>query len=303
MDWSRFTLQDGKEIIAAPCVEIVTFSSQPPTIEGGKGFARFVRTFASRFGDRLTFYRTGDMKRFRPVDKRTLDAVNHWFSDEKLLAKKMLALVAHSGDSQRSAMPPGLKLMLWGFDKPPCFVFRMALPVEVANAPDDLIAFVQDALPDFPLDSGYCGYSFVWDESSVDAKALEWAGPLLLRHPGLDYESPVALSNAASEGIVAVSWLTFLGPQITQELGGLKALAKAIPKGGSVLPLGHGGVLLRAGERPELGDVNRRDLLPLYRAVGRLVSPRRASDEALDDLLIEGMQEEAALAWLRRFFV
>ena len=30
---------------------------------------------------------------------------------------------------------------------------------------------------------------------------------------------------------------------------------------------------LRAGKQPELGDVNRRDRLPLYRAVGRLEPP------------------------------
>ena len=48
--------------------------------------------------------------------------------------------------------------------------------------PDNLVGFVQDALADFPLTSGYCGYSFVWDESSVDgeAEANKWAGPLLL---------------------------------------------------------------------------------------------------------------------------
>ena len=302
MDWSQFTLNDEKEVIAAPCVDVVAFSVQPPTAAGGKGFDRFVRTFAKRYGKKLTFYRTGDMKKFRRVDDDTLDAPYHWFADPKMLAKKQLALVAHSGPTERSALPPGLKLMLWGFDQPPSFVFRMMLPVEVADKPDDLIAFVQDALTDFPLASGYCGYSFVWDESSVDEAANAWAGPLLLRYPGFNYESPVALSNAASDGVVGVSWLTFLGPEITNDLGGLKKLTKAAPTGVSVLPLGKDGALIRAGKQPELGDVNRRDRLPSYGAVGRMVAPRRASDEELEDLLIEGMSEEAALDWLRRFF-
>jgi hypothetical protein len=303
MDWSTFTLTDNKGIIiAAPCVDVVAFSSQPATAASGKGFERFVRTFAKRYGSRLTFSRTGDMKRFRPVEKQSLDAPSHWFSDTKLLATKMLAFVAHSGEVERSAMPAGLKLMLWGFDKPPCFVFRMTLPVDAAQNPEDVVAFAQDALREFPLDHGYCGYSLVWDETSADAEAIRWAGPLYLRHPGLNYESAVALSNAASDGVVAVSWLTFLGPQITAALGGPKKLAKAIPSGVSMLPLGEGGTLLRAGERPELGDVNRRERLPLYRAVGRLVSPHRASDEELEDLLVEGMSEEASVEWLHRFF-
>jgi len=302
MDWSRLTLTEGKAVIAAPCVDVVAFSSEPPTAAGAKGFDRFLRTFAGRFGDRLTFYRTGDMKKYRGVDGRTLDAPYHWFTDVKVLSKKMLALLAHSGEAEGRAMPPALELMLWGFDTPPQFAFRMALPVETADKPDALVKFVQDALADFPLAHGFCGYSFTWDQMSVDAEAKEWAGPLLLRHPGLNYGSVSALSRAASSGVVAVSWLTFLGPEISEELGGQKALAKAAPTGVSVLPLGKGGVLLRAGKQPELGDVNRRERLPLYRAVGRLVSPRRASDEELEDLNIQGMSDEAAIDWLRRFF-
>jgi TseV toxin immunity protein TsiV len=302
MDWSRFTLTEGKAVIATPCVDVVAFSSEPPTPAGAKGFDRFLRTFADRFGDRLTFYRTGDMKKYRRVDARTLDGPYHWFTDVKVLKKKMLALVAHSGAAERTAAPPALDLMLWGFDDPPQFAFRMALPVEVADKPDALVKFVQDALAEFPLAHGFCGYSFEWDEMSVDEEANEWAGPLLLRHPGLNYMSAVALSRAASSGVVAVSWLTFLGPEISQALGGQKALTKAAPAGVSVLPLGKGGVLLRAGKQPELGDVNRRERLPLYRSVGRLVSPSRASDEELEDLNIQGISDEAAIDWLRRFF-
>ena len=53
----------------------------------------------------------------------------------------------------------------------------------------------------------------------------------------------------------------------------------------------------------QLGDVNRQELLPAYRAVGRLVAPRRATDEAFEDVVIEGMTEENAHDWLRRLFV
>ena len=304
MNWSKFTLKDGKHILAAPCLEIVAFSYEHPAASG-PGFERFLQTFAGRFDDHLRFYRTGDMKQFRPFDGRSLDAPFHWFTDEKILATKMLNFEAHSGDSKLNVCPPALDLILWGFDEPPCFVFRMALPVEVGEAPDDVVSFVQEALADFPLESGYCGYSLIWNKTdlSLREEVCSWAAPLHLRHPGLGYGNAVILSNAADQGVVAVSWLTLLGPRITAELGGREVLESQCPADVSVLPLGRSGALLQAGVAPELGDVNRHDLLPAYRAVGQFVVPRRTTDDALDDLVIEGMTEEDANDWLRRFFI
>jgi hypothetical protein len=62
-------------------------------------------------------------------------------------------------------------------------------------------------------------------------------------------------------------------------------------------------VILRAGDAPQIGDVNRQETVPIYGAVGKLVAHVVAPDEALDQIFIKGMSEEAAHDWLRRFFV
>jgi hypothetical protein len=100
-----------------------------------------------------------------------------------------------------------------------------------------------------------------------------------------------------------VSWLTLLGPALTAALGGGDALARNAPAEVGVLPLGQGGAMLRAGEAPALGDANRRDPLPVYQAVGRMVTTVVAPDEALDEVAVDGMQGDDAYDWLRRFFV
>ena len=302
MNWSKFTLKDGNKILAAPCLEVVAFSYDPPT-ESGPGFERFLRMFAERFGDRLKFYRTGDMKQFRSFDHRSFDAPYHWFSDNKVLATTMLGFHAHAGGSGRQVYPPAVKISLWGFEEKPHFAFRMGLPIEMGETPNDVVSFVQEALADFPLENGYCGYSFVWDNTSADKKVSAWVAPLLRRHPGLGNGNPVKLWNAADQGVAAVSWLTFLGPRLTADLGGREVLEQKCPPDVSVLPLGSGGTLLQAGPAPELGDVNRQDLLPAYRAVGQLVAPRRTPDEVFENLRIPVMSKEDANDWLRRFFV
>ena len=304
MNWQILTLTKSKHILAVPCLEVVAFSYASP-LGSGQGFACVLQAFARRFADQLGFYRTGDMKRFRSFAQRALEAPYHWFSDEELLATAMLGFQAHSGATAAEVFPPAVDLTLMGFDEPPRFVFQMTLPVEESDSPEDLISFVREALAEFPLDSGHCGYSVLWEPSEIadEEEIFAWLVPLLLRYPGLGYCDGVTLSNAANRGVVAVSWLTFLGSQITADLGGREALASRSPSEVSILPLGNGGTLLRAGAAPQLGDVNRQDLLPVYRAVGQLVAPRRASDEAFEDVVISGMSEETTNDWLRRFFV
>lgn len=302
MDAEKLTLKFDKRVAAVPCLELVAFSFGAPA--DGTGFARFLRVFCEAFGDRLSVYRTGDMKRFRPFDAQALEGPRHWFSDPALLATKLLGFEAHAGATGRDIAAPAIDISLMGNFEPQRYVFRMVLPVESGGSPDLVIRLVQDALAEFPLASGYCGYSLLWDrDPSVDRAICEWAAPLLRRHPGLGYGKPVSITNGSEMGLAVVSWLTLLGPGLTAALSGGDALAQNAPAEVSVLPLSQGGAMLRAGEAPALGDVNRRDPLPVYQAVGRMVAPVVAPDEALDEVAVDGMQGDDAYDWLRRFFV
>lgn len=302
MDAEKLTLKFDDRVAAVPCVELVAFSFAAPA--DGAGFARFLRVFCEAFGDRLAVYRTGDMKRFRPFDVKSLEGPSHWFSDPALLATKLLGFEAHAGATGRDIAAPAIDISLMGNFDPQRYVFRMVLPVESGDSPDLVIRLAQDALAEFPLDSGYCGYSLLWDrDPSVDRAICEWAAPLLRRHPGLGYGKPVSIANASEMGLAVVNWLTLLGPELTAAMKGGDALAQNAPAEVGVLPLGQGGAMLRAGEAPGLGDVNRRDPLPLYQAVGRLVAPVVAPDEALDEVAVDGMEGDDAYDWLRRFFV
>jgi TseV toxin immunity protein TsiV len=303
MDRSKFTLREGDRTVASLCVEVVAFSYSTPAATA-RGFDHALHTFAKYYGKQLKFYKTGDMKSYREVDNRTLDIPYHWFSSEKDIATKMLAFFAHSGDTNKSIETPGPDLTLWGFHKPSFHVFRAALPVGLADHPDEIVAFVREALQEFPLTTGYCGYSYFCDFTLDRRKVEPWAGPLLLRHPGLNYGNKMPFTNVADKGVAVVSWLTLLGRETSDDLGGLAALEAAVPDTVSIVPIDTGGVLLRAGDVPQLGDVNRHDLLPLYHAVGQIVSPRRVSDDDFDKLVaIRGIPKEARVDWLRRFFV
>jgi len=169
MDWSSFTLTDGDRTLASPCVEIVAIS-YGSAAANGKGLDHGLRVFAKRFGKQLKFYRTGDMKAFRPVDAKTLAGPYSWFASEKILTTKMLGFFAHSGGAKTDFQTPSVQLTLWGFDDPPFYIFRMALPIELAEDPDKVVAFVQDALAEFPLDNGFCGHALFYHPATDGAR-------------------------------------------------------------------------------------------------------------------------------------
>ncbi|WP_431108725.1 type VI immunity family protein [Variovorax paradoxus] len=304
MDEALFTLTDDGESVATPCVEIVAFAYGVPE-NIGAGLARFLRVYMDAFGNQQRFYRTGDMKRFRANDAKAIEGPDHWFSDSGMLATKLLSHRAHSGKKAGQIQSPSIRMSLAGPLDPPRFVLRMALPARWGDQPDQVIALAQEALAEFPLSSGYAGYSLLWEDadSLVDREVLQWSIPLMLRYPGLGYGDALRMSNGAQHGVAAVNWLTFLGADAAAALGGLAALEQRAPARVSALALGKAGVILRAGDAPQIGDLNRQDTVPPYGAVGKLVAPVVAPDEALDQIYIKGMSEERAYDWLRRFFV
>ncbi len=107
-------------------------------------------------------------------------------------------------------------------------------------------------------------------------------------------------SFAITKGIKCVNWLTFLNQEHCERLGGVARLIKLLGKEITVHPLPNG-IMIQAGSAPETGDVNRRQGLPLYHRVGRVLAPLRAKDHAAF-FGREGVpNEEATKRWLGRF--
>ena len=143
-----------------------------------------------------------------------------------------------------------------------------------------------------------------WDELDYDRDRLAkpWTGGHLKRHPGLWSQSPIgSIACRLYNGLQSVSWLTFLGSDYTEKLGGKDALQAQLEGAAEVSPLGQGGCLIKAGDAPELGDVNRQDILPSYRAVWSALEPVRADEDALAELWVDGMEIDDMQVWFKRF--
>lgn len=123
-----------------------------------------------------------------------------------------------------------------------------------------------------PFSSGYCSLALNREDWAVAATESFVAGKAL-RHPGLDIHQITNTAIRIGDDVRGAYWLTLLSPQALERLDmTAETLAKTLGPDIQVHRLVNG-VAIQAGERPELGDRNRREALPLVRKVAAVVAP------------------------------
>jgi hypothetical protein len=90
------------------------------------------------------------------------------------------------------------------------------------------------------------------------------------RSHGYDVANTLYTNTALGDRSRGARWLTMLGTDLVDRLGGKSALAAKLIDGVDVVEGAHG-ILLRAGKAPEIGDVNRQQSTPLLASVAEAI--------------------------------
>jgi Type VI immunity for VRR-NUC len=269
--------------------------------EHAAGVEHFYATAVKRIGAHLRFFQTDTMRKPRPIKNRSADdlaALLHIGEKVPVFYK----LFAESENAAREASHYSIainanRLELGG-------ALRLALPVEdVLEREADFVALARELTQKLAFSSGYAGFSFNRaEESDLESTGREQSAALSHRWQGIDVESLSTTLYAIRQGLKSAGWLTLVGRKLVDTLGGAEALARALPGEVTMHTLPFG-VLIQAGPRPQLGDVNRREDLPLYRAVGRVLAPVRspAHPPFLYKSAAEGEDDGWTEKWLARF--
>lgn len=150
---------------------------------------------------------------------------------------------------------------------------------------------------------GCAGFTLIFATgmSQNTAHALQ----LIQRFPGFDVANSVDFileAKATHNRIKSINWLTVLRDDIVAELGGYDRV-RGYLEPTCRLHRYSGGIVIQAGERPQLGDTQRGDIPEAYRLVARVTRPVRF--EQYDEALFRvprGMDKRSeTLAWVRRF--
>jgi hypothetical protein len=231
----------------------------------------------------LTLYATESMNEHKPVNKRVMGMLGTWLAPDAP-QRPYVALELKSSPTPQDA--PHLKYAVWGDISTQSNIISMAFPLVFGQEKtDEMLALVTQLAELIPFRSGLAGYSFECSRYAK-RKSETHAWSTSMRHPGVDIvRIPVdakALGKVTSEvdstapigsqGVKGVGWLTLLDTSLCRELGGVAALRRKLPASIEVLECRHG-VILQAGPKPELGDINRGETLPLYREIYKLLVP------------------------------
>lgn len=292
---------DG-ERVCVPCFEVVLFSSSPLHAQARAHsilLSRFIECHA-RF---LRFYATATSDRLMSTTSKRLQSRIRLSSLERHVGDTV-GLFAHSGLSDRAVMPAGLDF--FHDDSEPAAAhayFRGVFPIDVAfDRTDEFVSEIVELIGDYPFSHGYAGLSYFWQvlDPWVHEAVTEQQAGLLHRHPGLGYGHPMEFAEVALQGLIGISWLTLIGKSVASSSTVARRLGRELTKLVSIQQL-PGGTLLRLGDRPEIGDRNRRKTLPLYGAVGRALDPFKAP---ADEVWIDGMDPDSdeMESWFHRFF-
>jgi len=150
---------------------------------------------------------------------------------------------------------------------------------------------------------GTGGFTFIF--ASGMAQNTKYALQMMKRFPGFDFIDGVSFTREAGtvhNRIKSVNWLTVLGDELVSELGGIGPMRSALEPVCKVHEY-PGGVVIQAGEAPQLGDIATDNIPEAYRMVARYTKSVRFEDydEALFRVAPGLDRKEETLSWIRRF--
>jgi hypothetical protein len=278
-----------------------------PFNEYPDAFLKAFEFLANPLREYLNWYQNDTMDRVSPVTSRTFSSPKTWVTRGKQDVARSLYL---KGAREKTAV--GQYVVDFEYlpdealysDSNTPFI-RQGTPSELLESdPNAFLGTAKQLCDLLPFLSGHVGYCLEISPY-FEVEGQRAAYPLAMHHPGLNIASDHATWPLRHEkGAETVNWLTLLGEIPLNKLGGIDELRLKLADAPDVEFIeAKYGLILKAGGKPQLGNTNRGDDLPLYKTVYRAIKP------VLDPVIRDfrpfnlGTTDDADYTerWLRRF--
>jgi hypothetical protein len=257
--------------------------------------------------DALRFYATENMRRHRPVTKKTLTILPARLETP---SAKPEYIVLELKDGERPEDAPKHFFKVVGSEKGSigykehlanavCLAFP---PGTVLEDTDRMLQMVVDLCEEFPFQSGNAGFAFHCSRYEAEP-AESHAVSTSMRYPEIDIvRLPKDIHAVAQNAVKTIGWITLVGENFIDQLGGIAAVQRRLGRKTSCTRV-NSGYLVRIGDKPTLSDRNRNERCPdytlLYEALKPLIDV--AADQSQWFVLGGSNRDEQTRAWYRRF--
>jgi hypothetical protein len=147
-----------------------------------------------------------------------------------------------------------------------------------------------------PFQSGHAGLCFHFNEALLGM--TRHVRELCLQYPGLDISNLDTSSEDMGARLNGVQWLTFLGPPVLAEIGGVAGLRSRLRSPETTVQQLHAErAVISLGPAPEAGHTEPERTLAPYRELARLLEPWLF----LGRPRLRGFTAEDMRRWKRRF--
>ncbi len=194
---------------------------------------------------------------------------------------------------------------------------RVTLPLDhPLSEPERFLSWIKEfySVQTGPFHSATCGFGFNFlseaSQGSILGPMQQWLCSHCLRYPGYDCEISSVITKLwryaldihplALPLIKRVNWLSMLNDTSLKALGGRKGLKETLMNDASIQvdDLARG-VLIKAGKAPQIGDVGKGDIIPIFCTVAKALRPLRYDGNFAG--LGRGFSDDAAAEWLDAF--
>jgi len=288
----RFPSENGWQCVL--CADIIVyFDGWTDTLKQNlAGIMDFYTQTMELVGKEVRWVLVNGEGHFRKVNRKMFDMVPFWVSPEGPDVGTV-GVNMQGGPEKNGRTDRGFEL-----HRSVASHVRLTLPVEfMLEDPERFSQLAHRMVKRLRFASGSAGFS-------VNLIPERWQNAegghihmLTRRFLGLDVGVPWDWSDYAIHGLKTVNWLTLIGAGLAQRMDGSGGVKASLPAGTPVTELEHG-VMIQAGPRPCLGDVNSQDDMTAYRNVPRALKPL-AIPVSLRVRWLGG--HENTLGWLSRF--
>lgn len=298
----RLSINDpkGRKLAAVGLLATIYFD-EPCTREKREIVAMLAEEYIARFGSYLRFTKDRRDAKVYPLHLKKVPSPKDWLPDHPDGEGWYFGL--SSANTAREAGEHTVYGYCGAAFKKGLGYFHFSVPLNsFADEEGGFRKYLLHACEQLKPISGYGGIGVIEPLNYLAGEACQ---PLIRqlgeRFPGLEIEDRIGHTIHLKSGIKGVNWLTVLGDRWIQEMGGLDFLRLWVTEACTLYPY-PGGVVIQAGSRPEIGDVQANRWPMHYVRLAKALKKIRVKDHYPFHFGGENrFDHEATMKWINRF--